>query len=197
MVNKRVDDYDAYEAYMALKLHFKDGNYDYFRYNGKVGSATVANFNKHRQRYQFHKLSKKQDPIGFLVANFMRHGDVWLGTMLAEEQYDKTYLRWKGYQAKIVYEFGEEIVQLSGQFKKSINIKGNGHPLLMRMIMREDISFETAIIIDSLTGCFKYWDTKLKDDVIWVEVKRELEAYKPFVKFDREECRKKLLTKLS
>ena len=194
---KRVDDYEAYETYMALKLHFKEGSYNYFKYHGKVGSTSIAKFNKHKQRYQFHKLSKKKDPIGFLVANFVTHGDIWLGTMLEQDEYQQTYLNWKGKQASIVHLFGEEVSLLAGHFKKSISIKGNGHPLLLRMIMREDISFETAIIIDSLTNCFSYWDDKMKDDIIWNEVKRELLTYKPFIKFDEEECKRKLLAKLT
>ena len=40
----RMNEFEAYEKYVALKLHFTS-EYDYFRYNGKT-SVTPKSFNE-------------------------------------------------------------------------------------------------------------------------------------------------------
>ena len=38
-----MNEYETYQNYLALKLHFDDGKYDYFKYGGKT-SVTVESF---------------------------------------------------------------------------------------------------------------------------------------------------------
>ena len=55
----RMNEFEAYEKYVALKLHFTS-EYDYFRYNGKT-SVTLKSFNERKDRFHFKRLSKKYD----------------------------------------------------------------------------------------------------------------------------------------
>ena len=43
-MNFRMNEFETYEKYVALKLHFTS-EYDYFRYNGKT-SVTPKSFNE-------------------------------------------------------------------------------------------------------------------------------------------------------
>ena len=66
-------EFEAYQNYLALKLHFLDSNYDYIKYNGKV-SASVESFKNRKDKYQFLKLSKKlsdEQITEYYIANFI------------------------------------------------------------------------------------------------------------------------------
>ena len=72
----RVEPYDAYVKYLALKSHFSQKNYDYIKYNGKV-KAWRTTFETRKDKYFFYKLSKMKDPVEFLIANFIDNDDFY------------------------------------------------------------------------------------------------------------------------
>ena len=80
--------YEAFTIYHALKLHFNQDSYDYFRYNGK-SRITVDNFEKRKDKYYFYKLSRQytsvEDYRNFLIANFVEDEKIWVGKLLEEE----------------------------------------------------------------------------------------------------------------
>ena len=46
----RMNEFEAYKHYLALKLHFSS-DYDYFKYNGKT-NATQQSFEKRKDRFR-------------------------------------------------------------------------------------------------------------------------------------------------
>jgi len=48
----KVTPYQVYTEYLALKSHFTNKNYDYFKYNKKV-RATLTSFNRRKDKYFF------------------------------------------------------------------------------------------------------------------------------------------------
>ena len=48
----RMDAYEAYQKYLALRTHFKDDKYDYHRYHGKL-KANRDRFEVRRDKYSF------------------------------------------------------------------------------------------------------------------------------------------------
>ena len=60
-------------------------------------------------------------------------------------------------------------------------------------MMQDDISLETVIILDSLLGFIPRESKKISDTIIWPDIKRRIEKYKPFVNFDDIKCRNLLL----
>ena len=50
--------FDVYKVYLGVKLHFTTDTYDYVKYGGKT-NATLDTFTKRKDRYFFHKLSKR------------------------------------------------------------------------------------------------------------------------------------------
>ena len=68
-----MDSFEAYQHYLALKLHF-GGEYDYYKYNAKTNASLQA-FEKRKDKYQFVRLSSKlSDPeiLEYYLANFIR-----------------------------------------------------------------------------------------------------------------------------
>ena len=76
----RMDPFETYTNYLALKLHFEQDRYDYFRYNGKT-NASIEAFHRRKDRFKFSRLSNKlTDPeiTEYFVANIVR-GKKWIG----------------------------------------------------------------------------------------------------------------------
>ena len=48
-----VDPYEVYIKYLALKSHFSDLNYDYFKYNRKKIRASKETFSKRKDNFKF------------------------------------------------------------------------------------------------------------------------------------------------
>ena len=55
-MNLRMNEFEAYQKYIALKLHFTS-DYDYFKYNGKT-NVTLNSFNERKDKFHFKKLVK-------------------------------------------------------------------------------------------------------------------------------------------
>ena len=76
--------YDVYTTYLAMKKHFTDAKFDFFRYNGKT-RASIAAFNKRRDKYFFERMSRKlsDDEVKmYFIANFIATENpsaVWVG----------------------------------------------------------------------------------------------------------------------
>ena len=100
----RMNEFEAYEKYVALKLHFTS-EYDYFRYNGKT-SVTPKSFNDRKDKFHFKKLAKKYDDstlIEYFVANLIDNKH-WVGNMdLA------TYSQWMARIQSIEYVFSNDV----------------------------------------------------------------------------------------
>ena len=64
--------FDAYNMYVAIKLHFQT-NYDYFKFAGKVKTSKHS-FDVRRDRIMFERVAKVYNEEQFrllLVANFL------------------------------------------------------------------------------------------------------------------------------
>ena len=81
--------FESYKTFLAVKNHFTTDNYDYIKYNGKVG-ARQSSFETRKDKYQFYKLSKHKDPLKYLVANFVDGDLKWVGDLFNDES-EKVY----------------------------------------------------------------------------------------------------------
>ena len=182
------DAFDIYTMYLALKQHFTTESYDYFKYHGRV-KANKESFLRRRDRYFFHKISKKKDPLHFLLANFVEKGDFYIG----DNPDDEIYLKWKGNQEKLTYTFKNDIDQLESPFYDNFKTDGQ-HPLVLQLFYQKKISKETLIIINDIfrNEIFDYWNEVISDPVVWPQTYKLLTKYKPFLSYDK----KKLFSEL-
>ena len=55
----RMTAFDCYKTYLAIKQHFTQPAYDYFRYYGAT-SASMTSFNRRKDKYFFEKMSRQK-----------------------------------------------------------------------------------------------------------------------------------------
>ena len=187
-----VDPYEVYIKYLALKSHFSDLNYDYFKYNGKV-KAWRSTIDTRKDKYFFYKLSKKKDPIEYLVANFIGSNDFYIGNIRADES-DQIYMDYKKRKESLSYIFKSDLSKMKENFNDNIVVPDNEHPYLLRLYMRGDISLETLTLINKCVNIFDYWDKELKDDIMWPDIKLKAVKYDPFMSVDINKYREIILS---
>ena len=187
-----VDPYEVYVKYLALKSHFSDLNYDYFKYNGKV-KAWRSTFDTRKDKYFFYKLSKKKDPIEYLVANFIGSNDFYIGD-IREDKATDTYMEYKKRMQSLSYVFKSDLSKMKEDFNDNIIVPKNEHPYLLRLYMRKDICIETLTLIDRCVKIFNYWDKELADDIMWPDIKMKATKYSPFLNVDINKYREIILS---
>lgn len=181
--------FEAFEKYVALKNHFTQKSYDFFKYNGRVKLKADA-FDRRRDKYFFVKLAKNHNVVDYLLANFI-DGDVnqWVGDIVQDQESERIYKQWLARQQSLTYTFKQDLSKLNTDFDSNFIVDSNSHPRLLVLYLQKQICIETLIILDMLTGCFKYWDKKISDPVVWPAVKKKCERYKPFLSIDVDRYR--------
>ena len=189
---KQVDPYEAYVKYLALKSHFSDKNYDFFKYNGKV-RAWRTTFETRKDKYFFYKLSKQKEPIDFMLANFISNDDFYIGD-IREDKANETYMEYKKRMQSLSYVFKNDLSKMKEDFNENIIVPKNEHPYLLRLYMRKDICIETLTLIDRCVKMFTYWDKELADDIMWPDIKMKATKYSPFLNVDINKYREIILS---
>jgi len=177
--------FDCYKTYLAFKNHFTKDTFDYFKYGGKT-NASVASFNKRRDRYFFEKMSrqKKDDEIvDYFTAIFSQCDDpqrMWIGEII--QTGDEKYKTWQKKVQSMSYLFRQEMEQLLDgiDFNSVFECENGRHPTLVKEHLRKNISVESLIILDAIVGYKKQFDKKL-DDFVWKTVSLKVDKYKPFL----------------
>ena len=189
--------FDVYKTYLAVKLHFTSDTYDYYKYDGKV-NAKLDTFTKRKDRYFFHKLSKRYaetDILDFFVANFLADSKRWIGNLLANDGRD-VYLDYKKRKEAFAYHFKQDCGTIASDFGRR-NISFNDgfippdgqHPRVLRLLIQRKISYQTAVVLDHFLGFTKNWDKEITEKVVWPEISLKVARVKPFVNFNATECK--------
>ena len=184
--------YDVYITYLAMKKHFTDAKFDFFRYNGKT-RASVAAFNKRRDKYFFERMSRKlsDDEVKmYFIANFIATENpsaVWVGEIMQSGERNYTALS-KKYQS-LTYTFKQECSTLFDEYTlPQLFDTSRGHPPIIKRYLGGDISIETFTILDMIFGFCAKIDTKLSDPV-WETVSFKSKKYRPFINVDITKCK--------
>lgn len=172
------DAFRLYQYYLAMRQHFSS-NYDYFKYNGKV-SASVASFNKRRDRFHFYKLSKRKDAKGLIFANVLKDHTKWIGDMLDEES-EKIYKDWRKRQESLTYVFKSDLKQLNPDFNSNFIMKDGDLPPVIKLYFYEKITLETITILDMLIDYTGVWQKKNVDNILVCDISKVINDYKPFL----------------
>ena len=180
----KVTPFEPYQSYLSMKSHFTNRKYDFFRYGGK-SRATMASFNKRKDKYWFEKTSRKYSDgeiVDFLLANFVttdNPNNLWIGEIINSGE--RTYADWMRRKQSISYLFKEE----SGKLLEENNLEqlfecGKRHPIILKRFLGGDISLETFVIYDIIFSFSEKFDEKLFDPV-WETVSLKIRKYKPFL----------------
>lgn len=178
------DGYNAYQIYIAIKLHFESKTYDYFKYNGK-SSVTPKSFFARRDKFFFAKLVKKYgiDELPYFFAcNFAHSGTKWVGS-LTDDQADETYKMHKALMESFTYRFKNDIDKLLSEteFKQLFVIENGQHPLLVKCLMQESIPLETFVILNRFLNFMPKFDNEIKDPILWPDLSLKIRKYDKFI----------------
>lgn len=192
-----MEPYDVYKYYMAMRLHFESDSYDAVKYNFKTSAKPQAFF-KRRDKYHFAKLGRKFDKpeelIDFFTAQFTSSDKSWVGDMLQdEEKYDE----WQKKQQSLSYNFEQDINKLAEEavtFNDLFEIvEGNNYPLVIEKYLQEEITLETVVILDRLTGFVRRMDKRITETIVWPDVSKRIRKYGLLLRFNENRMREIVL----
>lgn len=184
-----MDAFDAYKHYLALKSHFSTKTYDYFKYGGAV-RAKRESFETRKDKYFFHKLSKRKDLTDFLVALFV-YGkkDAWIGDVIRNEETEQLYRKWQKVKESLSYVFMSDLEKFNSDLLSSFVVENGQHPHALKLLLREEIHLETFIIMNDIMRFTSAWNREIEDQIIWPEIRLKCKKYHPFLTYDREKLK--------
>lgn len=197
----KVTPFDVYKTYLALKNHFTNQSYDYFKYSGK-SRASIASFNKRRDKYFFERCSRKMNDdevVDYFVSNFVVHDDpqkVWIGEII--QTGESNYNLWKKKNQSLSYLFSQEIEEVftDKDFDSMFLCKSGTHPPILKEHLKNNLSIETLVILDKILNYSKRYD-KILNDMVWQTVSKKIKKYAPFmVNIDTDKYKKILKEKV-
>ncbi len=180
----KVTPFETYQHYLSLKNHFTNPKYDFFKYGAKT-RASMASFNKRKDKYRFEKTSRKysnKEIVNFLVSNFVSTDNpqnLWIGEIINSGE--RKYADWMKRQQSLTYLFKEQSNELlSENDLESLFDCSRGHPKILKKFLGGNISLETLTIYEIIFHFSKNFDKKLNDPV-WESVNLKIKKYTPFL----------------
>ena len=181
----KVTPFETYQTYLSMKSHFTNRKYDFFKYGGK-SRATMASFNKRKDKYWFEKTSRKysdKEVLNFLLSNFVSANNpenLWIGEIINSGE--RTYAEWMKRQQSLTYLFKEQSNELlsNKNLNEVFDCSNNKHPIVLKKYLGGEISLETLTILEKVFSFVKDFDKKL-DDPVWETVSLKIKKYIPFI----------------
>lgn len=202
MSSKKMDDFDAYATYIAMKSHFQ-GDYDYVKYKGKV-AVKKDSFYRRKDKKTFEELARKfnkKELEQFLLAAFLNVTDsgnlalarnefMWTGNLLDEDTLS-AYSVWRKRVQSLSYIFKNDVDKILASaienelsFDEILKSVNGEYPLIMQLERRGDISLETLIVFENI---FKFLDkVKIKETTYWPMYKMKCKKYASFLTINNE-----------
>lgn len=175
MARRIVSAFDAYVEYLALVRHFTSDGYDYEQFNGKT-RARRSTFEKRRDQFWFDKIAAHHDPSWLMIATLVENPHAWVGEIARASE---RYARRKGRIESLEYVLRRELETVGRDPVVELAITGSGHPALVRRVLSDEVSLESAAVISIVTGCGPLW--KGVSDPVIRDVGRRLVKYSTFV----------------
>ena len=198
----RLSAFDTYALYLALKQHFTQDSYDYFKYHGKT-RANKESFLQRKDRFQFQKLSRMYDGEqmrDFLVSNLVKDKGSWVGDLMNDDASDN-YLTYLKRKQSLAYTFTNELDKFFGQEPPEVAFKvGEGYrslPPILNFIMCGAMSPETFVILDRFIGFSSVLDKKLPDCFLWSKYRKLPQKFHPFLSYDKDKMKNILKEKIN
>ena len=187
-VLSKMDPFESYKLYNALKLHFETDGYDAVKYHYKT-RVNPQSFFKRRDKYFFAKLGKSygKDLLKYYVSNFIN--DVgYVGDMLGLDG-ETNYNDMVKVHESLSYRFKSDINILSSMvnsFDEMLECKDNEYPVVINAFLQQEICLETVVILNKLTGFMDKADKQITETIMWPDLSRKVQKYDPFVSIDRD-----------
>lgn len=189
--------YECYKEYVALKQHFTNPGYDYFKYNGKVRVHSPTKFESDKDKLFYMKLAKHKDPRSVILANLLVNDKLWIRDIAYKEEANRVYEDWLKRRESLMYMFTQELNRLDEKFDDNFIVDNNSHPRVIKLFLQGQISLETLVMLTNEVGCIKYWRKKMEYDPVAEEIIAKIVKYRPFLEYDRSRAKKIVVDKFS
>ena len=187
---------ETYQAYLAIKQHFSDSSYDYFKYNGKI-RVNVDTFYARKDKFFYEKLARKfngkpDELRNYFVSTLSSNPKKWIRELVGIKA-EETYTKWKAYQESLSYNFQQDVARIHDQHQGSFDdlfvCPEGQHPILLNMHTNSEIAIETLIGFDILLGCFNRWNKEIDDPIVWPDIYTYCQRYRPFLRVEEQKFR--------
>lgn len=199
-MTEKLTAFEAYQLYLALKLHFSSDDYDFFQYKGKV-RASQQTFEKNvKQRSIFYKLAAifPAEELKILFAvNLFNDPKTWALEFFSEECKERMKRKMQ-FDSAPDYYFRMELDRIFDKLNNpllAIKVINDELPVLYTMYVNNEIMPETFVIMDSLLELGKSWKLE-RYTPFWERQSKKLKKYEPFVTYDKKNLEKTLVEKL-
>lgn len=176
--------FEAYKMYNAVRLHFSQSTYDYHKYRGKSG-VTEHSLEVRPDKYMFYKLSKHENPLTYLVANFSDTPKFYSRDMFTT-QADLRYNEHLRRQQSLTYNFECDIDRLLEDFDENFRVPEGDYPYLLKLLTRKKITKETFIVMQDCLRFFREWNDRIADKVLWPQIAMNCRKLHPFLSYERD-----------
>ena len=100
---------------------------------------------------------------------------------------ERNYTKHKKIHEALSREFTKDINSIDTDFDNLLVVNNiNTPPLIVQKWMEQEVSLETVVILDSLTGFVSREGSKISETILWPDISRKFIKYGPFVNFDKE-----------
>jgi len=189
----RLEAYDAFRYYMAIKMHFESEKYDCIRYNYKT-SVNQKSFWKRKDKYHFNKIANKfnepRELIDFFISYFITDAK-WVGDMITNEE---IWTKWQRRNQSLTYTFEEDINRIADKetnFDDLFTAAHSPYPNIVYYYLQEEVCIETVVILNKLTNFMQR--ARVKDVIVWPEISQRINKYSVFINTDLEKMKKIVL----
>ena len=190
--------YETFGLYQALKLHFTQESYDFFKYNGK-SNVSVTTFENRKDKYHFYKLSRrlaqKEDMMDFIVANLVEDEKTWVGSLLMQES-EVNYRKHQKVIQSMTYTFENDCKLIFGDRTLNPNevlMTDGDYPVLLKKGLQKSINIESVCLLNNLLGFVPMWSKKIADTIHWPNYRMKLLKYSAFI--PKDDVKYKLILK--
>jgi len=190
--------YETFGLYQALKLHFTQESYDFFKYNGKT-NVSVTTFENRKDKYHFYKLSRrlaqKDDMIDFIVANLVEDEKTWVGSLLMQES-EVNYRKHQKIIQSMSYTFENDCKLIFGDCILNPNevlITDGDYPVLLKKGLQKLVNIESVCLLNNMLGFVPMWSKKIADTIHWPNYRMKLLKYSAFI--PKDDVKYKLILK--
>ena len=181
--------YETFGIFQALKLHFTQKSYDYFKYNGK-SRVSVDSFENRKDKYYYYKLSRKypdkDDFVNLTVSNLLQKENLWVADLMQEEA-EVTYREYLKVLQSLSYTFENDcrnIFEGVDDPNDVIKVVDGDYPILLRMCLQKDIEFVTLCVLAQILGFLPMWEKKIADTIRWPTVHQKITKFAAFLPKD-------------
>ena len=191
----KTEPFDVYKMYLGIKLHFKDGDYNYIKNEGRV-RANIDSFEKRSDKYFFQKLARKynrEELSGYFISNFAHGTDSKV--IYDQEMAESVYNIWRSKKESMFYEVMKDVsflVDSDISFNHYFIVSNGEHPKILTMYLRNEIMLETIIILSEIGDFLEDWRNYITEEDIWPNVYKRMVRYSEFMTIDIQKYKNKI-----